>query len=326
MASTASNRNRNRQFLLAAVIVAVIIVVVLLGGVGPGIVSSATGQGTAADAAAAGPVSYTPPENAVLLGEDETVGYFYVLNSGDPYTVVTPPGAVTVIAGGNYHAGSRSFQSDGTEINIYLIVCDSAENCQTQVSHYTAGHLGVTTVMPGMEDPSSVALSAVRLGFDASNCGDPGCKTVHLYQDGQASQDFTAKPGSVEVAGFSGAVPDSIVIAGDVPDSSRPVKYQDQIVGHRYQLDAAVAQSVSVPENGGTLLFCQAGCQVNSTSVNAQTWVYIRGNRTDGTTPQDRNRTVTIQSSELVTVVLLNGANAQTVASAIAGSFQQINP
>jgi hypothetical protein len=69
------------------------------------------------------------------------------------------------------------------------------------------------------------------------------------------------------------------------------------VVGSIYYL-AETDSFVNVPEGGGTVFYCGANAEIDGKTCKAGTAIRLDGNKSDGSTPDDLNRTVKIVSSE----------------------------
>lgn len=244
-------------------------------------------------------VTYIPTENAVpLVNEDETIGFFFVLNKVGPTEVLSPYQSTTLFALGNGTVGDTKVSSDGTEGNVVTLLCNVPDGCITEVKDYTPGHVGVTMILAGKEIPSETVLSAVVNLFNAPNCGGSGCKTNHHYQSGK-KETFTTKPSAVKLDVPWKSITVLTAIVGEPPANAKVIKIDKKVVGHSYTCSGEC--SVSVPEGaGGTVACFSEGGTADGKAVNSGEIVSWNGADSDGGTPEDLNNTV-----------LLNGNNIQ---------------
>lgn len=257
-----------------------------------------------------GTVVYNPPVSAMQLVTDEgvTVGVSYVLTDGEATQIFTPAYSTTIVVGGNFTADGITFTSDGTIGNIYMFLCRQNGECAFDVEDYTAGHLSVTTVFSGMENPNATAFGALTTLFQAPNCGDPGCLIATLTtSDDKQMQEFDSPPNNdaLGIDGFSNTVTVSVL---GVPNA-RVIEIGGDIVGRTWTMSGD-NQHVSVPEGDetGTIIVCQTGCTVNGQTIEAGGIVVLTGFMTDDTTPDDLNMTAEV-SGDNVTVYLIYGHN-----------------
>lgn len=255
-------------------------------------------------------VTYTPTENAVpLVSEDETIGFFWVLNKNGPTEVVYPSQSTVLVTLGNAWVSPKPameivMTSDGTQGNIFVDVCETAEDCKLTVSEYSAGHVGVTIVFAGKEKPAETLAGAINNMFEASNCGGSGCLEVIVHNDKNdpAVSHFETKVVAADVTALL-TIPAapfvSVAIVGEPPANAEVIKIDKKVVGHSYTCSGECF--VSVPEGaGGTVACFSEGGTADGKAVNSGEIVSWNGADSDGGTPEDLNNTV-----------LLNGNNIQ---------------
>lgn len=252
-------------------------------------------------------VTYTPPENAVpLISNDETIGFFFVLNKDGPAEVLSPHQSTTMISLGNGQVGETTVTSDGTEGNIVTILCNKPEGCVTPVTDFTPGHVGITLIFAGKEVPTETVLGAVVNMFNAPNCGGSGCKTIYHYQSGK-KETFTAKPTSVSLAIPWEQVDTQTAIIGELPENAKVIKINKKVVGHAYTLSGE--NSVSVPEGaGGTILCFPDGGEIDGVKAQKGEILVFEGTPSDGFTPEDLNLTLLVAGNN-VQVTMIYVAN-----------------
>jgi hypothetical protein len=129
-----------------------------------------------------------PPDWAIPLGEETIVGYTYPLGMKGPWEQSVPEDGFLLVALGNGTVDGVKASSDGTQGNVFLLVGSLADgstpadlNETIVIDDYTLGHVQVTFIYVGNEDPQEAALSAVANMFGAPNCGQEGCLEVTLY-------------------------------------------------------------------------------------------------------------------------------------------------
>lgn len=255
-------------------------------------------------------VTYIPTENAVpLVSEDETIGFFWVLNKNGPTEVVYPSQSTVLVTLGNAWVSPKPameivMTSDGTQGNIFVDVCETAEDCKLTVSEYSAGHVGVTIVFAGKEKPAETLAGAINNMFEASNCGGSGCLEVIVHNDKNdpAVSHFETKVVAADVTALL-TIPAapfvSVAIVGEPPANAEVIKIDKKVVGHSYTCSGECF--VSVPEGaGGTVACFSEGGTADGKAVNSGEIVSWNGAESDGGTPEDLNNTV-----------LLNGNNIQ---------------
>lgn len=161
--------------------------------------SSASGQEVASREPA-------PPDWAVALGQDEIVGYTYPLGMEGPWRQSVPEGGFLLVTCGNCTVDGKKATSDGTQGTVFVLVGTNADgstpedlNRTVVIDDYTPGHIQVTFIYAGNEDPEESGLSAVANMFGPPNCGAEGCLTVYLFSrfaDGDWEEEtFTDPPG-----------------------------------------------------------------------------------------------------------------------------------
>lgn len=254
--------------------------------------------------------TYVPTENAVpLVNKGEVIGFFYVLNKKGPVDVVYPSQSTVLVTLGNAWVSPKPameivMTSDGTQGNIFVDICETAEDCKLTVSEYAVGHVGVTIVFAGKEKPAETLAGAINNMFKASNCGGSGCLEVIVHNDKNdpTVSHFDKKVVAADVANLL-TVPIepfvSVAIVGEPPANAKVIKIAQSVVGHAYTCSGEC--SVSVPEGtGGTVACFPEGGTADGTVVISGEILAWNGADNDGGTPEDLNKTV-----------LLNGNNIQ---------------
>lgn len=130
-----------------------------------------------------------PPAGAIpLIVNDEIIGYTYPIGVKGPWSQSVPEGGFTLVACGNCTVDDKEATSDGTQGTVFLLVGVNADgstpadlNETVVIDDYTLGHVQVTFIYAGNEDPQEAAASAVAGMFGPPNCGAEGCLTVHLF-------------------------------------------------------------------------------------------------------------------------------------------------
>jgi hypothetical protein len=130
-----------------------------------------------------------PPEWATPLGEGRIVGYTYPLGMEGPWHQSVPEGGFTIVALGDGTVDGISVSSNkGTWGSIFLLIGTDADGSTPKdlnetivIDDYVAGHVQVTFIYAGNEDPMEAGLAAVANMFSAPNCGQEGCLGVALY-------------------------------------------------------------------------------------------------------------------------------------------------
>lgn len=129
-----------------------------------------------------------PPDWATTLGDEVIVGYTYPLGMKGPWKQSVPEDGFILVALGNGTVDGVKASSDGTQGNVFLLVGSSADGSTPAdlneiivIDDYTPGHIQVTFIYAGNEDPQEAALSAVTNMFGEPNCGQEGCLEVTLY-------------------------------------------------------------------------------------------------------------------------------------------------
>lgn len=252
--------------------------------------------------------AFMPPDNAQRLGGDKMVGVFYTLNQAGPFTVVTPPESVTIIAAGAIVVDDKTFTTDGTKGNVIVVVCRKMTDCANKVTGYKAGNVGVTTMLPGAEDVNLTAYNAVTLMFKAPNCGSSGCKTADMTLWGEKTTTFTKKPANPADMGITPVTVTTEVALTVPPEGSRPIELNGKIIGHAYTVSGDNA--ISVPEGGGTILVCTRGCKVAGSDIEKNSVVWLVGRPSDGGTPNDLNWTANV-SGDMVNVTMIYTGDAK---------------
>lgn len=130
-----------------------------------------------------------PPAGAIPLNaNDEIIGYTYPIGVKGPWSQSVPEGGFTLVACGNCTVDGKEATSDGTQGTVFLLVGANADgstpadlNETVVIDDYTLGHVQVTFIYAGNEDPQEAAASAVAGMFGPPNCGAEGCLTVYLF-------------------------------------------------------------------------------------------------------------------------------------------------
>lgn len=258
-------------------------------------------------------VTFTPPDNAVpLISNDETIGFFFVLNKGGPVEVKSPYQSTTLFALGNGEVGDTKVTSDGTEGNIVALLCNEPEGCVRKVDGYSLGNVGVTIILAGKEKPVDTVLGAVVNMFSAPNCGQSGCNTVYLWQNGQ-KQTFADKPSTVQVNIPWTQITVQTAMVGEPPANAKVIKIGTEVVGHQYVISGA--NTVSVPEGtGGTILCFPKGGTANGEKILPGEGKVFTGMPSDNSTPKDLNQTVLVTGDDVqVTTIYLSDLSAFSI-------------
>lgn len=130
-----------------------------------------------------------PPAGAIpLIANDKIIGYTYPIGVKGPWSQSVPEGGFTLVACGNCTVDGKEATSDGTQGTVFLLVGANADgstpadlNETVVIDDYTLGHIQVTFIYAGNEDPKEAAASAVANMFGPPNCGAEGCLTVYLF-------------------------------------------------------------------------------------------------------------------------------------------------
>lgn len=273
---------------------------------------------------------YVPPEGSAPLITAEVggsvKGFAHYVTVEGPYVIKYPYQSTLLIALGNgradyFKSGTGSsviMASDGTIGNILADNCreQTPEGCSVTITGYTPGHVGVTVVFGGYEIPDETLVAAVNnMLVSAPNCGANACKTIKVNYFG-ASQpvdlSFTTAITPVEVSGvLLDNVPPyvNVTVVDDANMISRSKVVLDgtKPVGLMFYLVNEVSY-LSVPEAGGTVIFCGSKATVDDVDCPAGSVTILKGDPTDGSTPDDLNRTIVVESSDstLIRVVQLN--------------------
>ncbi len=285
-------------------------------------------------------VEYDVPENAMpLLDASGSIKAFtYTINEAkdanpllrlivggnkNSFDAKYPYQSHILITFGNawisYGDAHEKLTSDGTIGNIYTEICDKPEGCKLGVLNYTPGHVQVTVVFGGTEVPAETLAWAVNfmLSPGSSNCGANGCKTVNVVDRNSFPTvgTFTQMVKPADVAGFLTApkapyVQVKLNYKGVPKDANVITDSKNVPVGQEYYL-ADKEASVSVPEAGFTVIFCGAKCTIDGKKVPAGTAKVFEGTKSDGSTPADLNRTLSISSSDpnMIRVVMIYGGD-----------------
>ncbi len=267
-------------------------------------------------------VVYTVPKNAIPLIDGKigaVKGFFYVLNKEDPYTAEYPYQSLVMITLGNgkIEIGkySEALTASETEGNIFADVCAEVGGCSAVISGYTAGHVGITVIFAGYENPDDSLIGGIKNMFEPSNCGGSGCNTIFAHNIKGNALTFEKKA-NVVVAKFltpaespyasvnfryDGVPSGAIVIRDDAKN----------IIGHEYFLTDKDA-FVSVPEGGGTLIYCGAKATIDDVNCPAGTAMLFKGIKSDGATPSDLNYTINLVTtdSSAIRVVMIYAAES----------------
>lgn len=247
-------------------------------------------------------VDYYAAEHFVPLpdAKGHTKGVFYVLGEEGPAEIAYPYQSTLMVTAGNMTVnGELEFGTDGTIGNIFADVCQDEKGCSVNVDSYKAGHIGVTIVFGGYEVPNqTVADSVNTMLTGASNCGNK-CLTVIVGNADGKTESFTAE---VEAGSFNLKAPEAPLalvnfIFPNVPQGSEVILLGNRPVGHSYFLSTPESK-VSVPETGGTVIYCGSKCSVDGTTYEAGSAIVLPGGPTDGKTPEDLNLTTSVESKD----------------------------
>lgn len=269
-------------------------------------------------------VNYAPPENAIALKtkNGNILGFFYALNVEGPYEIEYPFQSTLLVTLGKakISVGSAYTQvipNDNTIGNIWTDVCSDAAGCKATLTDYKAGHVGVTVVFAGFEVPADTLAAAVNNMFKPSNCGGSGCLEILVYNKKTTPlvTIFSAPTTSSVVAKVLIAPTEpyakvNIVLTG-VPAGAEVVLNAAQLpVGQEYYLSDKEAK-VSIPEGGGTIIYCGTKCEIDGESYKAGVAIRLNGNASDGSTPEDLNLTAMVKSSDpnMIRVIMIYGTD-----------------
>lgn len=255
-------------------------------------------------------VTYTYAEGAVpLLAEDGSpIGAVYFPSDTGPMTYTVPFQSHALVAFGNGEVNGEAYSAAADEINLVFALCEDGTGCEIVVDEYRAGNIAVTVVFGGSESPRTTATGALARSFKAPNCGGNGCNFVNFYDlsddENDASYDrpadgatpATINPNALEEITVEVKVvgePDTMVLPGEVGHLARPATTED---GEMF---------FSASEGGHTIVTCDNGCTVAGTEVTSEQVVWVIGNETDGSTPQDLNWTFEVTEAEPGDVAIL---------------------
>ena len=258
-------------------------------------------------------VEYSPPENYIPLPEGR--GVTYTINREGPYVVDYPDQSTLLIAVGKARINNEiRLTTDGTVGNIFADVCQKESGCQVTLAKYKAGHAQVTIVFGGEEKVSETVAGAVNTMLEgASNCGNK-CLTIFIGYVNGDKKPFTApiEPADVDLKDPQGPFAEVKMILPGVPSGQEIVLNQENTpIGQEYFLADSPAK-VSVPETGGTIVYCGAKCTINGDKYDAGMAIIFVGT-TDNSTPKDLNRTIEIESNDptMIRVIMISDANFQ---------------
>lgn len=269
-------------------------------------------------------VNYAPPENAIALKtkDGNTLGFFYALNVDVPYEIEYPFQSTLLVTLGNGNVSigpvfTLVISGGETIGNIWTDVCSDAAGCKVSLSGYKPGHVGVTVIFAGFEVPAETLAGAVNNMFKPSNCGGSGCLEIVVYNNktDPLSIHFKDPITSGDVAKVLVAPTEpyakvNIVLAG-VPAGAEVILDAAQSpVGQEYYLTDKEAK-VSIPEGGGTIIYCGTKCEINGESYKAGVAITLRGNPSDGSTPKDLNLTAIVKSGDpnMIRVIMIYGTD-----------------
>lgn len=252
-------------------------------------------------------VAVVPNSIPLLDGNTGAIkGFFYVLNKEGPYTAEYPYQSLIMITLGNGKIEngrySEALTASETEGNIFADVCAEVGGCSAVISGYTAGHVGVTVIFAGYENPDDSLIGGINNMLEPSNCGGSGCNTVFAHNIKGRVLTFEKKIEAVAVAGFlTPAKPPYVSVNfryEGVPSGAIVIRDDAKnIIGHEYFLIDKDA-FVSVPEGGGTLIYCGAKATIDDAECSPGTVMLFTGAKSDGATPSDLNGTIRIVTTD----------------------------
>lgn len=254
-------------------------------------------------------VGYIVPKNAVPLPDGETgaiKGFFYVLNKEGPYTAEYPYQSMILVALGNGKIESGSFSkflnAGEDEGNIFADICATPKGCSAVVSEYSAANVGVTVIFAGYENPDDTLIGGFNNMFNASNCGGSGCKTIYIHNIKGKDLTFKKAISSNDVAKFLTPAKEPYVVVAfryeGVPSGAVVIKDDAKnVIGHEYFLTDKDAY-VSVPEGGGTMVYCGAKAVIDGVKCPAGTVMLFTGTKSDGSSPEDLNYVIHILTTD----------------------------
>jgi hypothetical protein len=231
-----------------------------------------------------------------------------------------------LVAAGEMNVNEKlAFTTDGTIGNVFADVCDKPVGCSVKVEGYKAGHIGITVIFGGYEIAQQTVADSVNTMLDgASNCGNR-CLIINVgYVDG-TTESFSYKTSASDIAVIKQPVAPYTkvnIIQTDVPSGAKVVLDDvDQPSGHTYFLSEKEAK-VSVPETGGTIVYCGTKCSINGQEFSAGIANVFVGN-TDGTTPKDLNQTIEIGSKDpsMIRVIMIYAGDFSAQVTALKAQY-----
>lgn len=131
-----------------------------------------------------------PTDVAVpLVNNERIIGYTYPIGIDGEWHQSIPEGGFVLVACGNCKVNEEVGKSDGTEGNVFLIIGKKSDgttpadlNETVKIEDYKTGHVQVTFIYVGNEDPDKAALNAIANMFSAPNCGQSGCIKNYLHK------------------------------------------------------------------------------------------------------------------------------------------------
>lgn len=255
-------------------------------------------------------VDYIVPTNAGRLWTEEkgVLGFFADCNVAKLCEIPYPAQSTLILAlgGGTITDGNyvKTVTTDGTIGNLYANVCElQSGSCKATVTDFSAGNVRYTIVFAPFEVPTETLTGALNSMGVAPNCGGSGCPVINAYSKNGKEMSFK-RGDKVKASHVSDLLTAPVapfveinLIYGSQPMGAEPIILNKVVVGSIYYL-AESDSFVNVPEGGGTVFYCGANAEIDGKTCKAGTAIRFDGNKSDGSTPDDLNRTVKILSSE----------------------------